>query len=606
MRLVLRSSRLQHLIIAAAAAAALSGCEGCQRKDKPYTPFGIASVAPPSAGASATGVASAAPDARAPTWSKKMALVARPPAARWQLKERALAAPPGRLIERGLLHDFDADGKAEALVWTVPAEPKGSPGQLYRIDADERATRLFSLPGFVPSGPGCRLLPELAVTGKATATLDVRAKCSVAMLSRAPIRSLTVLAPARSAPVVASLRIIDPGPNQPLSVDVTTQDRDADGRDDLALRVKVVHRKRTQSAQFIWFDRASGVARDVSQPRSAFLSAAGRARWSSKRSKHAANARLDVAALRRLMATTCAEGGVPRVLTEEGSPLSCGNLQLVLDRAAAADVTAALTAKDVLGAFAAYERAGWYLKAPSDKTRTSLEKSLHAAVDLQPAERVATSVTAQVHQAPGYLPLRYEPPATLWVLTDAGPRAVAADGSLAAIDEDGDGPAPWPLELKRGDGATLTGVAYACDRPWVSLSFKRQDGKLDTTSTQLLAPRPGTCRPNATFDAPSAVGLGVKGGSVALLLGASRVGASLSFADATLREQPKGAPRSPSGKYLAVPTPLGVLVASATSHRLWQLAQPWPHALVGCAVNDAASALACTDVKGGVFLVNKK
>ena len=606
MRLVLQSSRSKHLLLAAAAAATLSGCEGCQRKDKPYTPFGVASVAPPSGDASAAAAGSAAPDARPPTWSKKMALVARPPAARWRLGERALTAPPGRLIERGLLHDFDTDGKAEALVWTVPAGPKGSPGELYRIDADEKPTRLFSLPSFVPSGPGCTLLPELAVTGKATATLDVRAKCSVALLSRAPTRSLTVLAPARSVPVVTSLRIIDPGPNQPLSVDVTTQDRDADGRDDLALRVKVEHRKRTQSAQFIWLDRASGVARDVSQPRSTFLSAAGRARWSSKRSKHAANARLDVAALRRLMAITCAEGGVPRVLTEEGSPLSCGNLQLVLDRAAAADVTAALTAKDVLGAFAAYERAGWYLKAPSDKTRTSLEKALQAAVDLQPAERVATTIKAQVRQSPGFLPLRYEPPSALWVLTGGGPREVAEDGSPKPTDEDGGGTAPWPLELKRGDGATLTGVAYACDRPWVSLSFKRPDGKLDTTATQLLAPRPGTCRPNASFDAPRAVGLGVKGGSVALLLGASRVGASLSFADATLREQPKGAPRSPSGKYLAVPTALGVLVVSATSHHLWQLAQPWDNPLLGCAVNDTASALACTDVQGGVFLLKKK
>ncbi|HMR11134.1 MAG TPA: hypothetical protein PKA88_35385, partial [Polyangiaceae bacterium] len=123
MRRVAATSSSVRFMTLAILAANLAGCEGCQREDKPYTPFGVASVAPAGSAQEPLPVGSGhQTDGAAPgTLTRKLALVARPPAARWRLEGRNLTAPKGRLIERGLLHDFDGNGESEALVWTLPA-----------------------------------------------------------------------------------------------------------------------------------------------------------------------------------------------------------------------------------------------------------------------------------------------------------------------------------------------------------------------------------------------------------------------------------------------------------------------------------------------------
>ncbi len=588
-------------------AANLAGCEGCQREDKPYTPFGVASVAPAGSAQEPLPVGSGhQTDGAAPgTLTRKLALVARPPAARWRLEGRNLTAPKGRLIERGLLHDFDGNGESEALVWTLPATAGAAPGELYRIDASGQTVRLFTLPGYVPSGPGCALQPELAVTGKTTATLDVRAKCSVPLLARAPTRSLTVLAPTRAAPVVASLRIVDPGANAPLSVQVDSADRDADGRDDLALQLSVQFATRTQRAQFVWLDRASGAARDVTQPLASFTAAAGRARYAARRAKTAASAAQDIAALRLLIVTACAEGGVARLLSEEGTELSCGKLQPLLDDIATTEVTAALTAKDTLEAFAASDRSYWYVAAPSAKAASAIEKKLLAAVSVVQPKIQTAKIQVPSSATPGLLAVNFDSDGKLWVLSTEGQRQLGADGVPVALEADAAPSAGWSRDIARSDGAVLSNVAYSCDQPSVSLHFAKKGGGMETIATPLLAPRPGSCRPNASFVPPAAVALGLKADAPLLLLGATWVGPEQSFAEASLRPQPPGTPRSPNGKYLAATTHLGILVHSLTGTELWQADELGQHSGVGCTVNDSASQVACTTAAGRVLLLSK-
>jgi hypothetical protein len=140
---------------------------GCKcGADKPYTPFSVgdAAVIPTAAPSASTAdvVDAAAPP---PAFAGKRAVQAPAGAARWQIDGMALAAPAGRSFERGLAADFDGDGKLEAVTWTLPSAAGGAPGELWLHPSSGEPRKLATLPGFVPSGPGCRLEPSLVQTG---------------------------------------------------------------------------------------------------------------------------------------------------------------------------------------------------------------------------------------------------------------------------------------------------------------------------------------------------------------------------------------------------------------------------------------------------------
>ncbi|MEZ4225656.1 MAG: hypothetical protein R3B13_32190 [Polyangiaceae bacterium] len=581
-------------------ASAATACDGCNREDKPYTPFVIASVS----GTSVATDAGPEPDAElggtsVRAFTRKLALVARPPAARFRLEDRALNAPPGRLIERGLLGDFDADGTFEAVVFTLAAAAGAAPGELHRIDAGGTSKRLTSWPSFVPSGPNCRLAPELAQTGKSSVTLDVRGVCEGSLLGHSPTRSLEVIAPMRERPVVVALRLVDPSPRQPLDVSVDSADRDGDGRDDVALQVRVKFAGRTQTAEFLWLDRASGAARDVARPRTGLLASARRARAAARRSASAKTARSDVGALRLLMLEVCGPSGVASVLDHEGTPLGCGDLTPLLDELAQADVTAALSDKDVLEAFAAFDRAAWFLAGPSDKAQGELRSALEKAAPRIPAKVLLAKAEAPARTRPGFLPIAFASSEGLWVQTADGVATVLPDGSVAR-EEAGSAQA-WPLDARRADGKSWSQVIFACDGPVVRLGFEGGAGM----DTALLSPRPGACTPGSSFRGPAAVAMGDKDGALVGLLGANWIGPRVSIAEATLRPQPKGTARSANGKYFAAVTSLGVLVSGSGQTELWTADAFSSHPGLRCTVNDDATQLACVSEKGRVLLLSK-
>ena len=594
------------LALALSLAALVAGCK-CG-KDKPYTPFGVASgneplpVPVPSASG-----AEAPPDAAAPGgFAKKRAAVAPVGATRWTLDGMALTAPEGRAFARGLVADFDADEKPEAVTWTVPKE---GPGELWLHPQEGAPRRLATLPGFVPGGPTCKLESELTQTGPRTVTLDASASCEPALLARTPKRAIVVVAPRAERNPVLTLRVAEPAPGEVLGLDVDTSDKDGDGRDDVRLAVSVTKQgsKRSASAQLVWFDRASGVSRDATEPAASLARMASLPLARAKSKQNAESALELVGATRRLLGSLCAEGGVPRVFDGDGAPIACGKLGVTVDRLAMAELRAALTVGDVLAAGGALSRDGWYFGAASEKIRKEMTRALEGATtrveatSTRPGARPTRETTA-----PRFSPLAFEPSGALLVQTGSGLVRIATDGTEQPLDADA-APESWPLEVVSDGGWRWSGVALACDRSEVLLSVQTGPGTpaAPPLVTDLLAPRPGACRGGAPPKYARPAPLAWKTTGLEAIVAGAHVGPKTSAADAALRPQPLGTPRSPDGRHLVVPTPIGLLVTGPKKPELWQTANlPEETALSDCAVASGAAAVAC--VASGQLLILRR
>jgi hypothetical protein len=585
-------------VLAIALAPALAvGCDGCH-KEKPYTPFGVVSALPSASVAAAdAAVDEDAGASDAPRFVARPAITAPAGATRWMLDGRDLDAPAGRVFERGLVADFDGDDKNEIVAFTVKKDGATAPaaaGELWLYPRAGAAKKLAELPGFVPIGPTCRHEPTLAQTGPRSVTLDVHALCTATLLPRAPTRALLVVAPLRERPVVVGVRVADPAPGETLKLVVDSEDRDGDGRDDvnLGLTVAASGSERPGSASLIWLDRAAGTSRDASEPAASLARLAATNAVLSQRKKLSKNVRSGVANARRLLATLCAEGGVPRLYELDGAPFKCGKLGSVVDRLLDAEIRSALADSDVPGAFAARARDGWYYGHASDKAKKAADKLLLARVTPFEAPKlvpIAARPPAR-GKAPRFSPLAFEPGATS-LLIQTGHDLVRADGTghEEALGEAG---SPWPLAITRADGARVTQVFAPCDNSGVEIALADASGAaLPPLSTSLLAPRPGTCAGgpgiSLTLDP-----LAFKNDGLEAFISGDWVGPKSTTAEAVLRPRVMGAARSPDGKLAVSSTPLGVLVTGGPKPELWRVDEPGASE---CAVADGDQAIACLD-----------
>lgn len=604
-----RVRRLAASLGALLSASAVVGCQSCE-KDKPYTPFGVASGAAPSASAGSGVAPSASSAAPAPSFARRPALmVPGGSATRWTPGGRQVDAPPGRVFERGLGTDLDGDGKEDVVAWTLPAKDAKdqSPGELWVYPAQGEPRRVLALPGFVPSGPSCRHHPELTQSGPRTLTLDVSATCDAAYLPRTPARSITVVAPLSERPIVASFRLAAPAAGETATFEVDSTDRDDDGRDDVRLVITVGKDKAPRPAvgHLIWFDRAAGTARDATEPRASIARVAdlelGRAR------RKAPDALAGVDNVRRWLATVCAEGGVPRVFGVEGDPLPCGDLQVTVDRLALAEVHAALAAGDKSGAVGVLTRESWYFGSISKQTRANAVAALEKAFDRVAATVKTTSTKPPSRQAmvPRWVPMAFDQRGDLLVVTDGGLRRLGADGSESDIGAEG-GEASWGLPVTDSTGARWMGVVHSCDTNDLALALAGADGALASpVPTELLAARPGPCTPSSKAPPTALVPLAFKPGGVEALVAGAHVGPKTSFAEASMRLTPRGTPRSPDGRWLAVASPIGVVVLSATRAELWRGEGIDGATLSECTAANDAKRVACLDGAGAVRLLSR-
>jgi hypothetical protein len=464
---------------------ALFGCEGCQ-KEKPYTPFGVTSALP-----SADESPQAAPSAKVEPGKFPAALVAPAGSRKLRMGELTLDAPPRYLFDRALVL---GEGAAQQAVAWLKADADARdivPGLLMAYGPGGQAKQVMTLPSFVPIAPGCVHATRLVQTGPSSVLVDTVATCPAGLVARVPVEALSVISPASSRPEVLTLRVAEPAPGEALSIEEDSSDRDGDGREDVKLVFTLTGPEGAKaSATLAFVDRAAGVSRDAAEPRASLTLAA-----KALLAKAGPTTSADVDAMRRLLATLCAEGGTPRVFDAEGSAIRCEDLGGVVDALARAEVLSRLAAKDALGAAAVVTRSDWYFKKLSADAEKSITKELSKRLLTVTPTVSALAARPKAVKGPHWSPLWFEQDGALLVLTDAGVVRASRDGSTETpVDSDG-GNAAWPLDVIDASGRRLTGSSCACDASEIQLSVSDAAGAPQTgLATRLLAPRPGGCK----------------------------------------------------------------------------------------------------------------
>jgi hypothetical protein len=419
-------------------------------------------------------------------------------------------------------------------------------------------------------------------------TLDTAAACATPLEPRTPLRSITVLGPTSGRPALVGLRAALPAPGETLEVGVDSTDQDGDGRDDVRITVRVGAGGKTAAAVIGYLDRAAGPSPDPREPRASLASLAAKAVSLSKQKKTAAAAAELVVNARRLFASLCAEGGGPRLWDADGRPLACGGLDSFHDRLAVAEVGAALGRGDLLGALGVLARDGWYGRRISDEQRATLERAIEAGARRTPVATVITPNAVPIPRGPNprWSPLAFEPPQdSLLVQTANGMVRVAPDGTKEET-----APAEvraWPLDVTLAPGARWTGYQQACDRSEVELTFSGAEPSRVATP-DLLSARPGGCKGSVSQTFPGPIPLGTRGGELEAVVAGVHVGPSGT-------PPVPGSARSADGRFLVVPSPLGVLVVGGDRPELWHSPRiAAPSALTDCVISTTGSAVACT------------
>jgi hypothetical protein len=514
----------------------------------------------------------------------------------WTVGGVSISVADDRVIDRALAADLDSDGNLDAVAWTRPrSEPPDSHagGELLFFGGKTPAGRVVAtMPPYVPAGPGCRHTVGLSATGPHTVTLDVAAKCDAALVPRSPTRGVLVVAPADDEPTVLGLRLADPAPGDTLAVTVDSRDRDGDGQDDVRVALSLASEGNDTQGAFdlVWLDRAAGASRDTTEPLRSLSAAASLDVVRAHGKNTSREVTRHVENLRRLYGAACAESGASRLFDADGVPIPCGKLGPALDSLLVAEVRAAIARRDVLSAFAALDRDGWYGAPLAAKAHAALEKELFEAAPKREVTARTLEVSPRARAGlPRYSPLVFASETELLVETADGVvrvRLPAGQTEDASESEDA-----WPLTVGGAKEPRWTGIAFPCDRDEVVLLESDPAGTpLPSEPVRLLAPRPGPCGHGGVTPSPDLVPLEWTSSRRVGLIGGESFGAS--DPSELTGAPPKGSPRSPDGRSLVVATRSGLLVSTRGKAETWTVADP--ASLSDCIVADGARAVACT------------
>jgi hypothetical protein len=567
--------------------ALVTSCDLFERDRRPYTPFAVASGRP---------LESAAPlpaPLPAPTAAPRTrsVLQAPPRATRWKIGERELEAPAGLTFKLALSGNLASGDTTDVVAWLIG--PVGGPtiGELWFFPANGESRRLATPPSFIPTGPSCEHTVRLESTGKNSITFDVSATCSTPLLPRAPTRSVSVLAPLREQPVIMQLALAPPAFGERLDVDVNSDDRDGDELDDVEL-ITVLEAAGAPAAEarFVWLDRPTGASQDTAEPAKSFGELGAKALTRAKDSTTSGDVAGHIDNARRLYASLCAEGGVPRLFNSAGTPLACGDLSAAFDSFSEAAISAALSRRDVPLAFAELERHTWYPTAanPAAFMQRWLkilkrEVALRRVIKLVPLKARPQAMG----NTPRFSPLSFHADGSLLLLTDEGLVRAAPDGRFEyEASEEID---PWPTVVVSPWGDRLIGVEYPCDRNEVGfLTSSAEGAPRPPQPTALTAPRPGRCASPEAFNSPAVSPLGWSKAGLSVLLGPIPVGPR------TLTPVPMGSALSPNGRQSIVATRWGLLVTGESKPALWFFDDDkLSPQLSDCVVSNNSQAAAC-------------
>jgi hypothetical protein len=520
-------------------------------------------------------------------------------------------------FEQALDADFDDDGSSEVVAWLTPdpagPKPVGAaskpPGELWLYPAGiagtaNKPSKLFDSPGFLPV-MGCKPQSELTRTGPQTVALHIEMRCEKPITGRMPTASLSVIAPRRESPHVLTLRIANGDDSSKktadrLALEISTLDRDQDGRDDVELTVgleelRTAPEPNPTEVSFVWLDRKAGLSRDALLPTKNFrdIAALEVLRATGKNTSVKTLARVD--AVRRLFGALCAEGHVPTVFDQDNNPLSCNVTADTLGQFATAEIRSWLTQRGWGNAVTALLRANWYGGPIPEKTRTDLTVEIEKAIPPRAARVLAVSMSKARDggSIPHFSPLAFDEEGMLIQHAEGvirmGLDTLEENDASEEIDT-------WPLTVISPQGERLMGVAYPCDRQTVTLLASSESGSAAPIATSLLAPRPGLCGGNGkSADLPlRPISWGI--GGLKVLLGGSEIGPTAGDVI------PLGSARSHNGEHSVIATELGLLVLHKTNAELWRVESSANQRLHDCVIDDSAQYIACVDKGRAVLL----
>ncbi len=624
----------QLALVGLAVATCVPACHACNN-DHPFVPYRIDAGA---SGTSAPGSAARAPVVDASTvdapleagaFPRSPALIAPPHATSWTLGKLALAAPPGATFRQGLTWDIDGDGRDDALVLVEEADERlredlyfyrgvadGAPAPV-RVSLAGGASGATMAEAPLVLDVRCARIERLARVGKRSAAVEVGESCPKDLAELGPDRVVALVAWTDSLRTRFALPVVDaPGePAQALALDFDGTDVDGDGLDDATLRVSLeggeppFEPRPEVHAVFRWFDRPAGMSREPGEPERSLHAIAASAQQRATRPKEAASAVLLASAGRFLFQAICAESPVRRV-APASSPLAC-EAGHALEELGLATTRAEVSLGDALRAIAALDAAELppATHTPARAAETTAWITTLAPVVQASEVRAIGAVPRLGPLAASWGALRFEPSGQLLVRTLAG---VVRVDPVHGDEVEAGGVLAWGTTVASPDGKQrLEGAFAPCrgiadEASLVAAQGEAVDGG-DATSVPLpvaapLAPR---CAAGARDPVPllpiawGSAGLEVVVAGEPVLIASGKASPLLQ-----LLGQPvtPGAPRSPDGATVVVPTSLGLAVRGQKTRLLRAKELEHGYAeLRDCTVSDDAARVAC--VRGGVAFV---
>ncbi len=584
-----RRKRWARSVALAALAAALPACEACERP-KPFNPYGTvrdAGKEEPDAGPTAkpdAGPSTPAEPGFAPREATRLAGGEKS----WTFEGRTLRAPKGQVFELVLPGPLALDRQQGVVAWTMPAAraARGAGGELWWYPKGAEPRLLAEAPGFVPSGTGCTRTATLVQTGRHTVTLEVSAECTTKLLARAPVRAVLIVTPIQADPIVTGLRVGRTAPGETLTFDVETSDRDADGLDDILVKVRLDRLGEVVGVQLAWYERAAGPARDGTLPALDFATIVND-RYKSDIERKAPDLTNRAVAIQRLWTLLCAESGTATILDLDGSPYRCG-AGSSLQRLQKLQIQGLLGEDLPVQALSVFEREGWVGPGLSHEESHQSSGPIEDAMTRRSVSGLLVTASRPVGAATmvRWSPLRYEGPNSLLV---RGRHGVTRISLPSGLEEDAGATVdPWPLAIRDADGTLARGLIFPCDTPVLALLTSKKNGTLAQLPLQskplLLSPRPGQCVGLATPGTPTVTTLGWSASPPGLRIG-------LVGTEALVAMKPSGPP-TPSTTPTALPTSLGLLVTAGGKPELWQGPQLKGH-LTDCVAAPDATSVAC-------------
>jgi len=599
----------------------LAGCSGCH-EDHPYVPYTIGSASASAAGS--PDAATLAPAASAPLLleagigpSGQAATLAPVGTTHWPIEGVTLDAPDGRVFVAAVVADLDGDGAKDAFAIVRP--PEGNdPGELVYLHARAKDGALAVASTFPPA-PGlardasCTPIDRLSRVGARAVLVELGAQCPTHP-TNAPVRwDAVVAAPAPAGAHVPegirlAVTIADPPGAPSLGVEADTADRDGDALPDVALRVSIegggapFEPGPRVTATLAWLDRPAGLSRDASATDASFLTVAQSAAARARSAKDAPGVPPLVAQARTLWRAMCADGGAPRLVGVTGSgTISCGGARS-LEELGLAEVRSYATSGDPLRALLALDRAQ---RPPAGHTASRTTEALTWIAPLAPSATArgvraiaAVPLLSRGHE-PAWGALAFEASGKLLVRTSAGVVRVDPDAGDEAI---ADGMTAWPSGVVSVDGTMRWIETYdPCDGVALRASFAPSSGD-DLHDVALPVAPPLGNRCSGSRGAPAralAVAWGPRG--LEAIVEGEPLLVAPDLSRATLLPAPLdspallGAPRSPDGRSLVVPTSVGLVVRGSPRSRLLrakELEGSYSQ-LRDCTVSNDATHVAC-------------